>query len=92
MKRETFGIGILSLTGLVLLMANYFIAPPAIAADAVQNRDYQLATARLASGGDSLYVLDNRTGVIAVFAYDPGTRRMTPKAARPIADIFAIPR
>ena len=92
MNRQTFGIGILSLTALVLLMANYFMPPPAMAMDTVQNRDFQMSTSRLASGGDSLFVLDNRTGTIAVFVYDPTAKRMVPRATRPIADIFAMPR
>ena len=92
MNKQTFGIGILSLTALVLLMANYFVSPPAMALDTVQNRDYQMATVRLASGGDSLFVLDNRTGTIAVFVYDPTAKRMIPRATRPVADIFAISR
>jgi hypothetical protein len=92
MSKETFGIGILSLTALVLLMASYFAPAPVIANDAVQNRDYQIATARLATGGDCLYVLDNRTGIVAVFVYDPTSRRMVPRVTRPISDVFASPR
>ena len=88
-SKETFGIGILSLTALVLFIANYFLpALPAIASEAVKERDYQVVTARIQTGGEGLYVLDNKTGIIAILTYDPTTRRMIPRAARPLADAF----
>ena len=88
-SKETFGIGILSLTALVLFIANYFLpAPAAVAGEAVKERDYQLVTARIQSGGEGLYILDNKTGIIAILTYDPNSRRMVPRAARPLSDAF----
>jgi hypothetical protein len=87
MNKETFGIGILSLTAVVLFVANWFAAPPVIAAEAVKDRDYQVVTARIAQGGEALYILD-RAGTISVFMYDPTTRRMVPRWARPISEAF----
>jgi hypothetical protein len=92
MTKETFGIGILSLTALVLLVANYFASPAALASEAVKERDYQVVTARVATGGEGLYILDNKTGILAVFTYDPNQRRMVPRASRPIADAFGATR
>jgi hypothetical protein len=89
MNKETFGIGILSLTAVVLIVANYFAAPVATASEAVKERDYQVVTARIQQGGEGLYVLDNRTGILAVLSYDPTTRKMVARATRPLADAFA---
>ena len=89
MKKESFAIGILSLTAVALFVANYFATPrSAIAAEAVNGRDYQVVTARIQTGGEGLYILDNKTGIITILTYDPVTRRMIPRASRPIADAF----
>jgi hypothetical protein len=89
LSKETFGIGILSLIAAVLFVANWFAAPPALAAEAVNGRDYQVVTARIQAGGEAVYILDNRTGIISVFTYDPTTRKMVPRWARPLAEAFA---
>ena len=93
MKKESFGIGILSLTAVVLFVANYFAAPPTAGAGTViKDRDYQLVTAQLSSGGEGLYVLDNRSGNLNIYTYDPNARRLTLRATRPVAEIFAAQR
>ena len=79
MDRKYFYIGILSLSATILLMANYFTAQPAMALTTIKDRDYSLVTASSQNGGDSLYVLDNRTGRMAIFAYDPAARALVPK-------------
>jgi len=90
MKRETIGIGILTVTAMILAVAVYFASPMRVqAADAVQSHDFQMVTARIAAGGEGLYVLDNRTGVVTVYTYDMNTRRMIPRASRAMVDIFA---
>ena len=48
----------------------------------------QQCGARNQQGGESLYVIDNNTGYMAVFMYDPGTRTVRPQAVRAIADAF----
>jgi len=92
MKKETFGIGILSLTALVLFIATYFASPPVIASDAVQSHDFQMVTARISVGGEGLYILDNRTGVLTVYTYDMASRKMVPRVARPMAEMFPVAR
>jgi hypothetical protein len=79
MDRRNLYIGILSLTATVLLMANYFTPQSAMALTTIKDRDFSLVTANSQSGGDSLYVLDNRTGRIAIFAYNPAARSLVPK-------------
>jgi hypothetical protein len=95
MNKETFGIGILTLTAMVLAIANWFSPPSpssvAFGAEVLKDRDIQVCTARIAAGGDALYIL-NREGTLTVFTYDPNTRRMLPRASQPMAQLFANAR
>lgn len=88
MNKQHLLIAILSITALALLAANWFTPAPADAAVSVKDRDYQVVTARVQTGGDAVYILDNRTGMIGVFTYDPAARRLTGRTARPIMDAF----
>jgi hypothetical protein len=91
MDKKTYSIGILSLTALILFLAN-FIATPRLA-QATQGivnsgRDYQVVSSPEQSGGDALYILNNRTGMLAVFTYDAASRRMIPRVVTPITVAF----
>jgi hypothetical protein len=88
MDTKTFGIGILSLTALVLVVANCLVPPKASAELTVQGQGYTVVTAKVQTGGDGVYILDNRTGKLAVFTYDPASRRLEPRTVRPLADAF----
>lgn len=88
MDRKSITVGLLSLTatGLVALNLN---STPAAHADAVVNaRDFQMVTTRATGGGDSLYILDNKTGQIAVFSYDTKDKLVRVRAVRPVRDAF----
>ena len=87
-NRQNFGIGILSLTALALVAAHWFVPAPASAQVAIKERDYQVVTARIQTGGDGLYILDNRTGQVAVFTYDPASRGVRARKVRNVADAF----
>ncbi|MGC4033014.1 MAG: hypothetical protein QM754_15015 [Tepidisphaeraceae bacterium] len=65
MDKKTFTVGVLSIIAAVLLAANLISVPQVQAATAIKDRDYTLATTRGQRGGESLYVIDNRTGQIA---------------------------
>jgi len=88
MDKKTFGIGILTLTAVILLTANFFVRQPAEAAAVIKDRDFQAVTVRSQAGGEALYIADTRTGMIAVFVYDPTSRGLKLRAARPVADAF----
>ena len=79
MDRRNFYIGTLLLSATVLLMANYFTAQPALALQTIKDRDYSLVTAASQAGGDTLYVLDNRSGRVAIFFYDPAAKALVPR-------------
>jgi hypothetical protein len=88
MDTKTFGIGILSLTALVLVVANCLVPPKAAAEQTVVGQGYTVVTAKVQNGGDGVYILDNRTGRFAVFTYDNSSRRLEPRTVRPLADAF----
>jgi hypothetical protein len=56
----------------------------------VKGRDYTCVTARVAQGDDGLYVVDGKTGLMAVFIYNPGRKMLEPKAIRPVAEAFRM--
>jgi hypothetical protein len=87
MDRKLIAICVLTVSAVALMLAN-FAAPPAKADTAVNSHDYQAVTARLAGGGEGLYLVDNRTGLMAIMTYDPNSRTVVPRAARPVSDAF----
>lgn len=86
--KKNLSIWILMTTAAFLLAGNLFIPTPASAIMAIKDRDYQLVTARIQSGGDGLYIVDSRTGLIAVFTYDPASRSVRPRQVRLMSDAF----
>ena len=88
MDKKTFGIGILSITGALLFIACLLPTKQADAAFAVKDRDYQLITVPGIGGGDTVYVVDNRTGLMAVRYFDNRARVLRPKIVRAVADAF----
>ena len=90
MDKKTFSIGILSITALILFLAQFIPLHGSVAsaADSIRDRDYQIVTARVAQGGEALYVVDNRTGLMAVFTWDPTSRALQLRAVRPVVDAF----
>jgi hypothetical protein len=89
MKDQTQAIRILSLTAVVLLAALAFLPSSSPAQTSLKDGDFLASTFPSPTGSDALYVADTRTGMIAVFVYDPAARMLVPRAVRPIADAFA---
>lgn len=88
MRKETFGIVLLSISAVVLLSFLFALQQPVQAGAAIRERDYQLVTAASSDGGEALYVTDNRTGVCAVFSYDPASRSVVLRDAKPVGLAF----
>ena len=89
--RKSMWIGVLSLTAAVLIAGNYVFRPsPASALAVFKDRDFQMVTARTQQG-DALYIMDNRTGKIAVYTYDPATRDVRPRVFGDISTLFVAP-
>ena len=89
MDKKTFTIGILSVTALVLFVAN-MIAPrtAAYGDEVIKDRDFQAITARTLKGGDALYLTDNRTGIMAVLAFNPAKKRLDVLDVQEISNAF----
>jgi len=89
MDKKTFTIGILSLSAVILMVANYFAPEPAHALYTIRDRDFAMVTASSQNGGDVLYILDNLSGRIAVFAYDASRREMVPRVSSDLTATFS---
>jgi hypothetical protein len=79
----------LSITACLLLLANF--SGPAKADVVIKDPEYQMITAHAGTGGDDLFVLDNRLGMMAVFVYDPNRHGVFPRRFVALPDIFANP-
>ncbi len=88
MDRKEFAIGLLSLTATLLLAAIYFAPRPAEALMTIKDRDFSLVTARTQQNGDVLYVLDNRSGKVAIYSYDPAGKVIRPRVAGDMVKVF----
>lgn len=88
MKSNSMTIGFLSISALVLFIAQFVPVREAKAEEALKDRDYSLLSAKSARGGETVYVIDNRTGQIAAFSWDAGARQLTPVAAGDLAMAF----
>ncbi len=92
MNKTNYMIVMLSVSAVILAVLNYFVSTPANADVVIKDRDYQIATASSQTGGDVVYVIDNRTGMLGVFAYDSNNRQLAPRVQRPVADAFVVRR
>ena len=83
--KKTFWLGVMAVIFAVLLVAHATrptaFAQPAAAAsmavvqESVDGRDYSMVTAAQADGSEALYVLDKRTGAMAVMIWNAQTGR-----------------
>jgi len=89
MNKKTYTVGILSVSALVLFVANLMMPVSVHGGLVMKERDYQLITGRQQIGDEAIYVLDARTGLMAAFNYDPGKRTIVLRAVKPVQDAFA---
>ncbi len=79
--KKTFWIGVMTIVAAVLLAAHAVqpggspMMPIASAQEISDHRDYAMATAETAAGGEVLYILDKRSGMLALLGWDTQTRR-----------------
>ncbi|MDB5298901.1 MAG: hypothetical protein JWO87_564 [Phycisphaerales bacterium] len=89
MDKKTFAIGVLSLTAVILLAANFLAPRGAVAADSIQDNDYSMQTGRAIAGGDALFVTDKRTGMMAVFVYNNQKQALVNTDLQPVQNAFS---
>lgn len=77
--KKTFWIGVMTIVLAVLLAAHAMqpgmLMPAASAQEVLDHRDWAMATARTAAGGEVLYVLDKRNGQLTVLTWNTRDRR-----------------
>jgi hypothetical protein len=88
MKSKLLAIGFLSITALILFIAQFVPVQPALAGDTLKDRDFSICSARSARGGDTIYVIDNRAGMMAVFTWDAGQRALLIGGVGPVSAAF----
>jgi hypothetical protein len=88
MDKKTYSIGILSLTAIMLFVANFMPIKAVQADEAIKERDFTVVTSRINQGGEALYICDNRTGQMAVFTWEAGKRQIQLRDLRQITDLF----
>lgn len=90
LDKKTFIIGVLSLSAVLLLVAN-LLAPRIASAtyNTIEDPDYSLVTATAIQGGDAVYITEKRSGIMAVFVYDPNRRTLVLQDSAPIQNAFA---
>lgn len=90
MDKKSLTVIVLSLTAAVLFIANLLMPARTATADVViKDRDYQVLTAKWQANDEALIIVDNRSGQMAAFVYDPNARGVVIKAVRPVMDAFA---
>ena len=87
MDKKLIAICVLTVSAMGMMICN-FVTPPARAEAVANTRDYQAVTAEIQGGGEGLYIVDNRTGLMAIMTYDPNSRTVIARAARPVVDAF----
>lgn len=89
MDKKTLTIILLSLSAAVLLMTNLLMpTQTAVADEVIKDRDYQVMTERWEANDEALIILDNRSGQMAAFVYDPNARGLVIRAVAPVMTAF----
>jgi hypothetical protein len=89
MDKKNYTIGVLAVTAVILFAAQFLPVRTADASTTANGNQFQMATAHVQQGGDGLYIVDNRTGLIGVFTWDTTSRRVNLRAVRLVSDAFA---
>ncbi|MGE5612339.1 MAG: hypothetical protein ACM359_24035 [Bacillota bacterium] len=92
MKSEMTAIRVLTITAALLLLTIIILPKMATGASdnvvTIKDGDFVVATHKVSTGGDALYIADTRLGAIGVFSYDPGPRELVLRDVRAINDTF----
>ena len=85
---KNLSIGVLSITAVILFVAQFIPIQPALATEVLKDRDYTLVTATSQLGGDNIYITDNHSGQMAIFAWDPARRALALRGTGALTDAF----
>ena len=87
LDKKLIAIFALTFSAAALLVVNIWPAP-ARADNVSAGRDFVAVTASVPATGEAVYIVDNRTGRMAVYTYDPASRQLVLRDARDMADAF----
>lgn len=87
--RKNIAIGSLITAAILLTTAHISLERKALAETVVMD-DFQVVTAQSSKGGDNLFILNNRTGMVALFRPETGRGgvQLTLKDVRMMSDLF----
>jgi hypothetical protein len=89
MNSKTLSIAVLTVTAVILFIAQFIPVQPAMASQTtIKDRAYALVTTTSQRGGDLVYLVDNRSGQLAVFAWDANRKSFVPRTMGTMADVF----
>ena len=90
MEKKLITVIALSATASLLALSHLLVgtAQAGPVGSVASNRDYSVVTAKSSASTDTLYILDNRRGLVAVFQYDTSTRQLRPQIVRPLAEVL----
>lgn len=82
MDKQTFSIGVLSLTAVVLLVGIAVVAslpqPAAAIGQMDRGGDYIMVTSQFNTGTELIFVVDGATGRMTAYAYNINTKQIQP--------------
>jgi hypothetical protein len=88
--KKTFAIGVLTLSAVMLIIANLLPTRSASATyETEHDTDYLVQTAVSPRGGDNVFVTDKRTGKMAVIMFNPARKTLELQDVQPIQAPFA---
>jgi hypothetical protein len=89
MDKKSLTIVLLSISAAVLFITNLLMPTrTAVADEVIKDRDYQVMTERWQANDEALIILDNRSGQMAAFIYDPNVKGLLVKAVAPVMNAF----
>ena len=89
MDKKSLTIVLLSISAAVLFIPNLLMPTrTAVADEVVKERDFQVMTERWQANDEALIILDNRSGQMAAFIYDPNVKGLLVKAVAPVMNAF----
>ena len=89
MDKKSLTIVLLSISAAVLFITNLLIPTrTAVADEVIKDRDFQVMTERWQANDEALIILDNRSGQMAAFIYDPNAKGLLLKAVAPVMNAF----
>jgi hypothetical protein len=87
MNSKSLTIGVLSVTAVLLFLAQFMPLQRA-EAQVWKDRDYSLVSTKSNRSGELVFVIDNRSGLVAALSWDNAARNFTVDGVGSITEAF----